>query len=414
MSRNSLKSALILTLLFSALTLNLPVQAYKLCSLSSDVDLVGSIYINGELVPNAGTYRSTESQLTIEYVTTNEGSTDAGSFSDWCYLKEQGMSSAILDKLVLRSTLGAGESVRYTYEAIGLQNGKTYYAIFKTDKNDDVSESNEDNNYVVYIKVEEEGEENFDFSLSTSDSSKSLYAGETASYEVTVSLLGSSSENVQLSVSDLPPYSSFSLSQSSGYPTFTSTLEISTTKGSTPKGTYTVKIEGSGGGKTHYITVELNVEEEGEIVPDVFEKTLSKAEGHPSGANIESGVVIFRRVGESYRLRVHVDFEGTFNLGSTWLLYTCYYEVVICKKGGWFWFWDSSEPTRFKVTPQLTDYYSLDLTLPDLDEDLPSAIGESGEYYVKVRVVCEMPILWFFTPFKTDWSISQPVQIDLG
>ena len=98
----------------------------------------------------------------------------------------------------------------------------------------------------------------FDFSISASPSSRTVEAGQSTTYTVSVPLVEEPAQTVALSVSGLPSGASDSYSPTSGSPAFTSTLTV-TTSPSTPLGTYTLTITGIGGGKTHTTTVTLNV-----------------------------------------------------------------------------------------------------------------------------------------------------------
>jgi hypothetical protein len=97
-----------------------------------------------------------------------------------------------------------------------------------------------------------------DFAISVFPSSGVVVAGGSVSTTVTVSQLNGFSSTVSLSVSGLPSGATYSLSRTSGTPSFTSTLTI-TTAPTTPAGTYTITITGTGGGKTHSCTYTLTV-----------------------------------------------------------------------------------------------------------------------------------------------------------
>jgi VCBS repeat-containing protein len=91
--------------------------------------------------------------------------------------------------------------------------------------------------------------EQFDFSISISPSTRTIKVGKSTTYSITVSLLSGTTQTVTLSLSGQHSTMSYSLNPSSGSPTFTSTLTISTT-GSTPANTYILTITGTGGGVT--------------------------------------------------------------------------------------------------------------------------------------------------------------------
>jgi len=101
--------------------------------------------------------------------------------------------------------------------------------------------------------------QSFDFSISASPSSRTVTRGSSTTYSVTVTLLSGLTQLVSLSVSGLPSGASSSFNPASGYPSFVSTLTISTSV-STPADTYTLTITGSEGGTTRQTTVQLVVE----------------------------------------------------------------------------------------------------------------------------------------------------------
>lgn len=90
----------------------------------------------------------------------------------------------------------------------------------------------------------------FHFDVSVSPGYSSVNAGETTSFSVPVTLTSGTSQSVSLGLSGLPSnVGSYNFSPSSGKPTFTSTLTISTYS-SAPSGSYDLVISGSGGGET--------------------------------------------------------------------------------------------------------------------------------------------------------------------
>ncbi len=88
--------------------------------------------------------------------------------------------------------------------------------------------------------------ETFDFAVSINPESRSIQQGESVQVTVTVTLLNGTSQTVTLSASDIPSGASATFNLSSGNPTFTDTLTITTTE-STPIGNYTITITGTGG-----------------------------------------------------------------------------------------------------------------------------------------------------------------------
>ena len=117
----------------------------------------------------------------------------------------------------------------------------------------------------------------FDFSLSVSPDSGSVQQGNSIAQPITVSLTSGSPELVGLSASGLPSGTSASFSQSSGDPTFTSTMTISTSP-TTPTGTYTIMVNASGGGLTKTTTYTLTVTSP----PSSYTVTFTQT-GLPSG-----------------------------------------------------------------------------------------------------------------------------------
>jgi len=100
----------------------------------------------------------------------------------------------------------------------------------------------------------------FDFKISAEPPSRNVKYFESANYLVTVSHVSGPVQTVLLSVPELPGHLQYSFSQSSGMPTFTSTLTVTITR-STPPGKHSITIAGSGGGITRSTTVTLNVGE---------------------------------------------------------------------------------------------------------------------------------------------------------
>ncbi|TES83550.1 MAG: hypothetical protein E3J91_02525 [Hadesarchaea archaeon] len=97
-----------------------------------------------------------------------------------------------------------------------------------------------------------------DFLVSVSPMSGEAVQGEPASATVSVSPIAGFASTVSMSASGLPSGSTASFSPSSGTLSFTSTLTISTAS-TTPAGTYSITITGTGGEKTHICTYTLTV-----------------------------------------------------------------------------------------------------------------------------------------------------------
>jgi hypothetical protein len=100
----------------------------------------------------------------------------------------------------------------------------------------------------------------FDFSLDATPASQSMKAGESASFTTDVRLVSGIAQPVTLSLSGLPGGMSYSFSLPSANPRFTSALRVSSQSSVSP-GTYPVTIVGTGGGKTHSVSVNLVVAE---------------------------------------------------------------------------------------------------------------------------------------------------------
>jgi len=136
-----------------------------------------------------------------------------------------------------------------------------------------------------------------DFSISMSSTSGSVNVGGTLTPTVYVELQGPSVDfpsSVNLTASGLPTGATATFSPSSGIPTFTSTLTISTSP-STPVGTYTITITGTGEdyivGLTHSCTYTLTVT----AAPD-FTMSISPT----SGSVVQTTVRYYQYSGTHY------------------------------------------------------------------------------------------------------------------
>src|SRR2546426_7555416 len=91
----------------------------------------------------------------------------------------------------------------------------------------------------------------FDFSISLSDSSKTITAGQSASIQIIVNLVSGTSHPVSISCSGIPSSeAACGISPTIVSPSGTSTLTINTGSGTDPN-TYVATISGSGNGVTH-------------------------------------------------------------------------------------------------------------------------------------------------------------------
>jgi parallel beta-helix repeat protein len=97
-----------------------------------------------------------------------------------------------------------------------------------------------------------------DFTISVIPLSGSKTQGESITTTVSLSPINGFDNTVSLSVSGLPPDASYTFEPSSGRPSFTSTLTISTAS-TTPTGSCIVTITGIGGGMTHACTYLITV-----------------------------------------------------------------------------------------------------------------------------------------------------------
>ncbi|GEM_PF-1749403 len=97
-----------------------------------------------------------------------------------------------------------------------------------------------------------------DFSVSASPQSGSVVQARSVNTTVTVTLLGGVSEKVNLSQIGCPSGATCTFNPSSGNPTYSSTLTISTS-GLTPAGNYLITIIGTGYGTTRSATYNLTI-----------------------------------------------------------------------------------------------------------------------------------------------------------
>ena len=113
--------------------------------------------------------------------------------------------------------------------------------------------------YLREIIVKRNVGTNFDFSISNSGA-VTVTRGSSGSTRIAVTLTSGSTQPVSLSYSSgLPSGASCSFNPSSGNPTFSSALTIKTSS-STRKGSYTITIAGTGGGKSHTTRFTLTIQ----------------------------------------------------------------------------------------------------------------------------------------------------------
>jgi hypothetical protein len=138
----------------------------------------------------------------------------------------------------------------------------------------------------------------FNFTLEISPSSDAAQQGVSKQVKITVNLVSGSSELVSLKATGIPPNASGEFSNSSGYPTFTSILTISTSE-STPPGTYTIKIEAEGGLLKREAVYTLDV------IPKIPQ--IQYFMGHLG--NLSGKTVVYRKVIEGKAVEVLVDYR---------------------------------------------------------------------------------------------------------
>jgi hypothetical protein len=138
----------------------------------------------------------------------------------------------------------------------------------------------------------------FNFTLEISPSSDAAQQGVSKQVKITVNLVSGSPELVSLTATGIPPNASGEFSSTSGYPTFTSILTISTSE-STPPGTYTIKIEAEGGGLKREAVYTLDV------IPKI--PPIQYFMSHLG--NLTGKTVVYRKVIEGKTVEVLVDYR---------------------------------------------------------------------------------------------------------
>ena len=98
----------------------------------------------------------------------------------------------------------------------------------------------------------------FDFNVTVSPSALAINAGSNATLGVTATLTSGVSQSVAWSCTGLPAGTSTSFSPASGMPPFNSTLTL-ITSASTPVGSYTLYVNGTGPTGSHVSTVQLRI-----------------------------------------------------------------------------------------------------------------------------------------------------------
>jgi len=108
------------------------------------------------------------------------------------------------------------------------------------------------------LEIEAAPEE--DFSIAVAPTTSEIEQREVSTHTVTISGIAGFKSTVVLSVSSLPAGTTASFSQTKITPDGTSTLTLKTSR-QTPTGAHAITIVASGGGKTHDVTLALNVKE---------------------------------------------------------------------------------------------------------------------------------------------------------
>ncbi|MEM2962377.1 MAG: hypothetical protein QXY01_05120 [Candidatus Bathyarchaeia archaeon] len=98
-----------------------------------------------------------------------------------------------------------------------------------------------------------------DFKLSPSPGTITVEQGDSASLQVKVEPVGAFDDPVSLTVSGIPSGVDSKFTVPSGVPPFTTNLNLNIPF-STPEGAYTLTVKGEGGGRSHSISVTLNIE----------------------------------------------------------------------------------------------------------------------------------------------------------
>jgi hypothetical protein len=140
-------------------------------------------------------------------------------------------------------TLDPGEDSLWLSAVIDAANGFAYFGTITSPG--------------IVVKVNIGAGTIFDFSLSSSGGIVVLQ-GDSEQTTINVGLTSGVAQTVTLSASDLPPGVSASFAPFSGAPPFNSTFTVFTSS-STPKGTYTITITGTGGGLRRTTTFTLIV-----------------------------------------------------------------------------------------------------------------------------------------------------------
>jgi hypothetical protein len=186
----------------------------------------------------------------ILYSIKNQGNAAAGASHSYLYVDGVYKASDDVGSLAAGASSVTEQFVSYTWICSGASDTIKVCA----DGDNAVSESNENNNCKEKICTCVP----FDFSVSVFPSSGSTTQGGSVTTTTTATLTSGSSQSVSFSCSNLPSGTSCSFNPTSCNPTCSSTLTISTAS-TTPTGTYSITVIGTGGGLTRTTTYSLTV-----------------------------------------------------------------------------------------------------------------------------------------------------------
>ena len=126
--------------------------------------------------------------------------------------------------------------------------------------------------------------------ISATPSTKTVAQGQTVTYQISVTA-SDYSGTVQLSLSGLPSGAMYSFNPAQGTPPFNSILTIATSS-STPTGTYTITIKGTGTDVSNQTTVKLKVVKPAAFTLSLTPSTLSIKQGKSGTTTIKVNPVL--------------------------------------------------------------------------------------------------------------------------
>jgi hypothetical protein len=145
----------------------------------------------------------------------------------------------------------------YSHEAWRATPG-THTVTWETEPYQQYDDTNGGNNVGEYAFVVGEHADAFDFSLLASPNLVVERADRPSSYRVIVNMTGEASEQVGLSVTDVPQGATYSFSRPSGFSSYSSTLDVICN--STPVGIYYITLTASGQMRSHSVQLLLIVD----------------------------------------------------------------------------------------------------------------------------------------------------------